>query len=109
MKALILVAALAAAPAAAADHGAAIYDRACAVCHGYDGTGAMPGVADLTDPAGALAKSDAELMRSLRDGVEGDAAAMPPRGGDDSLTDGDLAAVLAHIRAAFGGSQGDKP
>lgn len=98
----------AAARAAAASpnraNGARIFAQACVACHGRDGKGAIPGVPDLTAAGGRLSKSDSVLLRNMINGFQssGSPMAMPPRGGNPSLTDRDMADVLAHLRATFG-------
>lgn len=84
--------------------GKAVYSQTCVACHGADGKGAIPGVADLTKADGALAKSDAELIKSITDGFKspGAALAMPAKGGNPALSESDIAAVLAYLRATFG-------
>lgn len=100
-------------PAAAAEleRGAAVYQQVCQVCHGDDGTGAMPDVADLADPGGALTKPDAVLMESLMKGVRtpGSVLGMPALGGNPSFTEADMRAVLAYIRREFGATGATKP
>lgn len=91
--------------------GKAIYEASCLVCHGADGTGAMPGVSDLTAADGPLSKSDDVLFRSLVTGINsrGSSIAMPPRGGNPKLTDDDLRVVVQYLRSAFGaGPRGRK-
>lgn len=86
-----------------AKQGQAIYNGTCIACHGADGTGSLPGVPDLNEKVGVLTKSDALLLRSLTDGVQGPNApiAMPAKGGNPALTEDDLKAVLAYIRQNF--------
>ncbi len=91
------------APAAAAPAGggASTYAAKCASCHGKDGKG-NPAMAkmfkvdlaalDLVDKD-SLAKSDGELAKLTADGLN----KMPAYKG--KLTDGDIAAVVAYIRA----------
>ncbi|MHB1233953.1 MAG: c-type cytochrome [Burkholderiales bacterium] len=83
---------------AAEERGKALYNAALPACHSADGAGTMPGVPDLTDKAGGLAKPDTLLLRSLLDGVQwpGAAVAMPPKGGNATLTEADMQAVLAY-------------
>lgn len=91
--------------AAHAGNGQRVYDRVCAVCHGADGSGAMPGVPDFTARNGPLAKPDAVLWRSTVDGTARPGAMpMPARGGNPTLTDDELRAALGYIRRAFGAS-----
>lgn len=84
--------------------GKAVYSQTCFACHGTNGKGAIPGVADLTKADGALAKSDEDLIKSITAGLQtpGAALAMPPLGGNPALSEADVKAVLAYIRAEFG-------
>ena len=86
------------------DRGRQLYDQTCAVCHGADASGAMPGVPDLTERQGALTKPDPELLRSLVQGTQtpGVPLAMPPRGGNPALADDDLRATLDYLRRITG-------
>ncbi len=88
--------------------GETVYSRTCIACHGADGRGALPGVADLTDATGVLAKTDQELGESIWNGYQTtrSALAMPAKGGDPSLTANDVINVLAYMREAF---NGDRP
>ena len=84
--------------------GKEIYQQTCVACHSKDGSGAFAGVPDFTDPAGRLSKSDEELLRNVRNGFQspGSPMAMPPRGGNSALTDGDLRNVIQYLRSEFG-------
>ena len=86
--------------------GQVIYSQTCIACHGADGKGAIPGVADLTDGRGALSKPDEELLKSINEGFQspGSVLAMPPRGGNPTLTEEGEKAVLAYLRTQFGTS-----
>ena len=92
------------APAADAATGEAVYRRTCVACHGADGRGGLPGVADLAAPGGSLTRSDEELLVSIRDGYQSprSALAMPAKGGNPALTEDDVRAVIAYMRASFG-------
>lgn len=83
--------------------GEAIYMRGCVTCHGVNGEGAMPGIPDLAGDDGPLKKTDAELISNIMNGFESDAASMPmpPKGGDDVLTNSEAMLVLDYIRRAF--------
>lgn len=85
-------------------NGARIFAQACVACHGRDGKGTIPGVPDLTAAGGRLSKPDSVLLRNMINGFQspGSPMAMPPRGGNPSLSDRDMADVLAHLRATFG-------
>jgi len=108
--ALAAMLALAEDPPVSADGGADaaagedVYSQTCVACHGVNGKGAIPGVADLTDENGSLGKSDAELIMNITEGFQnpGSFMAMPPKGGNPGLTEADIKAVLAYLRTTFG-------
>ena len=85
--------------------GDSIYREACAACHGVDARG----VENLGNPlAGSefvAGKTDAELLalirkgRDLSDPENTTGLVMPPSGGRPDLSDQDLLAIIAHIRA----------
>ncbi len=83
--------------------GSDIYNQGCIACHGVDGKGTVPGAPDFASESGPLSQSDEVLVQHIRDGFKspGSAMAMPPRGGDSSLTDGDIQVVLDHLRESF--------
>ena len=85
--------------------GKAVFSQTCIACHGANGKGAIPGVADLTDKDGSLRKTDSELIKSISDGFQSPDSfmAMPPKGGNPGLSADDVKAVLAYLRFAFGG------
>lgn len=68
----------------------------CAKCHGADGTGkkAMK-TSDYTDPAVQAKFTDAQLFDATKTGVAD--TKMP--GYADKLTDAEITALVAHIRA----------
>lgn len=84
--------------------GEEVYKSSCIACHGSDGKGALPGTPDFTNAKGPLNKNDEELLSNMINGFQspGSPMAMPPRGGNASLTDADVKAVLGYIRATFG-------
>ena len=84
--------------------GADIYQQTCVACHGTDGKGLLPGVADFAAATGPLTKSNQALFQSIRNGFqsEGSALAMPARGGNPNLSDDDILAVIAYLRERFG-------
>lgn len=84
--------------------GKGIYTQTCIACHGGDGKGVLPGTPNFTDKSGRLSKSDDELMHSLMNGLQspGSPMAMPPKGGNNALTNDDLKNVIKYLRSAFG-------
>ena len=101
------VPAVASDPASSGDikAGKAIYNQTCIVCHGANGKGALPGVSNFKSADGPLMKSDAELAKSISEGLAtpGAALSMPAKGGNPSLTDDDVRALIAYLRAEFEG------
>ncbi len=84
--------------------GKAIYSQTCIACHGANGKGALPGVSDFTVADGPLAKSNAELAKSVNEGLAtpGAALSMPAKGGNPSLSDDDILALIVYLRSEFG-------
>ena len=84
--------------------GKAVYSQTCIACHGANGKGTIPGVTDFTAKDSPLRKSDAELVNNISEGFQnpGSFMAMPSKGGNPTLTEADVRAVLAYLRAEFG-------
>lgn len=103
--AFVVAAAMAYHTPAKAD-GATVFADVCSTCHGENGKGAegMAGVPDFTNAPAVWAKSDDELTLSVINGIEkpGAEVTMPPRAGDDSLTDAQIKETVAYIRQTFG-------
>lgn len=89
--------------ASAQPSGKAVYETACLACHGADGAGGMPGAPDLAALRERLKLRDATVFVRVRDGYQsaGSPLAMPPRGGNPSLTDAELKAAIDYMRQAF--------
>lgn len=85
--------------------GQEIYNTSCISCHGDNGKGTMSGVPDLTKAGGILSQPEDVLFKHTRNGFQtpGNSMAMPPRGGDDDLSDNDLRSVLQYLHNRFGG------
>ncbi len=84
--------------------GQAKFATVCANCHGEDATG-IPGLGkNLTTSSFVKSKTDGELVafiskgRDVTDPLNTTKVAMPPRGGNPTLSDADLAAIVAYIR-----------
>lgn len=90
--------------ASGSEVGEKVYAQTCIACHGANGKGAIPGVSDFTKADGPLAKSDDILFASVRDGLvtPGKPLSMPPKGGNPSLTDDEIQAVIEYLRSSFG-------
>ncbi len=88
----------------AVKRGKVVYDRVCATCHGQDATGMQGLGKDLHANAFAMAASDAELVEFMKEGREAThelnetGVAMPPKGGDPTITDDELGDVVAYLR-----------
>ena len=81
--------------------GEKIYRAFCVGCHQPDGRGVPGGAANFVDDASRLAKTDAVLLTLIEQGNE--AKGMPAYG--SILSAVQRRAVLAYVRAAFGGSR----
>jgi len=90
--------------AMAESSGEDLYFQTCAMCHGDDGTGAMPGIPDMSGADGPVWKSQDELIFSIMNGVERSdlPTPMPAKGGNDELTTEMARDVLEFMRREFG-------
>jgi mono/diheme cytochrome c family protein len=90
-----------AAAAGDAEAGKAVYTQYCVPCHQADGSG-MNGMlaANFKADKSRLAKSDDELLKSIREGYQGKVGQMPPWG--STLNDQQMRDVLGYVRATFG-------
>lgn len=70
-----------------------LYNASCAVCHGVDGTGDIAGAPDFTK----LSKVYPERIKYGYDSGKG-GLTMPAKGGNPSLTDADIAALVKYIQ-----------
>ena len=80
--------------------GEEIYQQNCMVCHGSDGSGAMPGVPDFSEQPSAFLQTDAQLLERLKNGVQrpGSPMAMPANGGNPQLDDKALLYSIRYMR-----------
>jgi cytochrome c6 len=92
-RATLLLAALLCGGAQAADtlKGRQLYAANCAICHGQDGRGVMPGTPNF-DRGDALLRADMTLLGAIRAGKN----AMPAFQG--RLSDRDIMDVIAYLR-----------
>jgi len=113
MRLILLLAASLASAAVYADDGSttemlatgkAVYSQTCVACHAENGKGAFPGVPSFADTDGPLSKTDAVLQKNISEGFQtpDSMMAMPAKGGNPSLTEADIKAVLAFLRTEFG-------
>ncbi len=94
-----------AAPATASGmSGKEIYEQTCIACHSDDGKGAFAGVPDFTDKDGRLSKPEGELLNNVMGGFQtpGSPMAMPPKGGNTGLNEGDIQNVIKYLHEEFG-------
>jgi mono/diheme cytochrome c family protein len=85
------------------ERGRMIFNQRCAICHGEDGRGRDGMAANLVDEWHRLSKSDQELARNIRSGLQTpgkiySAGPMPPQ----VLGDREMDDVLTYVRGAFG-------
>jgi disulfide bond formation protein DsbB/mono/diheme cytochrome c family protein len=86
-------------------HGAALYQEACATCHGLEGQGA-PGLGnDLTDSTLVRESPPGETLQVVREGIDANdpanetGVAMPPSGGRPDLADDEILEIIAYLRS----------
>ena len=83
-----------------APSGETIYKAYCAPCHGADGTGRNgQWAADFVNDKERMAKSDDELLNSIREGFQGEIGIMPRW--KNRLSEEEMLAVLQYIRETF--------
>ncbi len=85
-------------------HGRTLFSMVCVACHGEDGRG-RPGLGkDLTASPFVKATSDGLLRVMIKEGrpanhpLNTTKVLMPPKGGNDALTDEDIADVVLFLR-----------
>lgn len=83
--------------------GADVYSQTCVACHGDNGKGTVPGAPNFTKTDGPLSQTDETLFKHIKLGFKspGSPMAMPPKGGNMSLTDADIKAVVDYLREAY--------
>lgn len=80
-------------------HGALVFQRTCATCHGADAHGLPDLGKDLTISEFFRDSTDEALLHFVQEGrvVEG-GTSMPPRGGFPDLTDDEIRDAITYIR-----------
>ncbi len=85
--------------------GDSLFQQTCFACHGPDGKG-LPGLGkDLTTSEFVKSSTDGELLtyvlegRTVDDPLNTTGVPMPPKGGNDSLTEDDINSIIAFIRS----------
>ena len=88
----------------ASHRGAKVFSDYCVACHQADGRGMGGKLApDFIGDKSRLAKSDVQLIASIRDGITGEIGAMPPWG--SLLSETQQTDVLTYIREEFGNAE----
>jgi cytochrome c5 len=87
------------APVAAAVDGKKVYDTACTACH-TAGIAGAPKTGDKAAWAPRIAQGANVLYDHAIKGFQGKAGVMPAKGGNASLSDGDVKAAVDHMVAA---------
>ena len=95
----------AAAPGGDATAGKDKFASTCSACHGPDGEGVTGLGKDMTSSEFIAGKTDVELIEFIKVGrdpshpLNTTGVAMPPKGGNPTLNDQDLADIVAFIRS----------
>jgi len=77
-------------------HGKAIYNQSCAVCHDH-GVAGSPKTGDADAWGDRIATGTEMLVKRAITGYVGDEGVMPPKGGNMSLSDEDVAEAVHHM------------
>ncbi len=93
-----------AAPAVA--EGKTLYEQSCSACHGQDAKGIAGLGKDITaNSAFVSSQSDDQLLEFIKKGRDASdpanttGVAMPPKGGNPTLTDDEIKAIIAYLRS----------
>lgn len=83
--------------------GKAVFEANCGSCHGMDGNAMIPGVPSFAKGEAAGGKkladrSDADLTKSIKEGIATPSTPGAPPMPALGLSDGDIANVIAYIR-----------
>ena len=83
------------APALAAD-GKAVFEKTCKMCH-VPGIAGAPKLGDKAEWASRNKKGMDTLVKNAIDGFKGAKGMMPPKGGNPTLSDGDVKAAVKYM------------
>lgn len=80
-----------------------LYLQNCMACHAYDGSGSMPGVGNFNESREWKNKNEQSLLLQLKKGIqkEGSVVTMPPKGGNQNLTDDELKKIILYMHQTF--------
>ncbi|MDH5599935.1 MAG: cytochrome c [Gammaproteobacteria bacterium] len=84
------------------EKGKELYMKNCVVCHADDGSGLMPGVADLTGKKAWLALDKNVLSLQIKKGIQNESGiSMPAKGGNPNLSDDEIDKIIEFMRHEF--------
>jgi disulfide bond formation protein DsbB len=87
-----------------AEHGRAVFEQTCSICHGSNGLGKPSLGKSLVHSDYFADHSDTAMLaflhagRAANDPLNTTKVTMPPKGGNDALNDQDLAAAVSYVR-----------
>jgi disulfide bond formation protein DsbB len=90
--------------------GKTLFVKNCSTCHGENGQGVAHLGKDLTKSAFVGKQNDHELVafvgagRAPGDPLNTTGIAMPPKGGNPALSEGDITAIVGYLRTLHAGS-----
>ena len=84
-------------------NGKKVFSTTCFACHGHNGKGAVPGVPDMTKSESRLHGETQLLLKHVLEGYQsaGSPLAMPPKGGNPTLTDKEIQDAIGYMKDSF--------
>ncbi len=79
-----------------------LYAQHCAMCHGTEGKGAVPGAPDFTKAGGVLAQSDSVLSERVLNGYQSKGSPMAMPAMKDQLSADQVQEILSYMHQTFG-------
>jgi cytochrome c5 len=76
--------------------GVSVYEKNCIACHG-DGVAGAPKIGDAEAWKERLPKGLEAMVTTVIEGVQGYSGAMPPRGGNPSLSDDQIRSAVQYM------------